>query len=158
MAKSAKGKIDWAKWLNPTTARHQFGTVAIFLIAGGTLLLVVLPSRLLVPWSGALHYVPMGVLWWVGALPFGLFAILYWLLIECRGLVCDKRMINIHFAVTLVWLLDLVRLVFSWQHSLLVRLPALQFSDYLVEIGVLFAVCCVFFLLALGSAHRQQTK
>jgi hypothetical protein len=158
MAIVAKDKIGWAKWLNPTTARHQFGTVAIFLLAGGILLLVVMPSRLLVPWSGALHYVPMGVLWWLGALPFGLFAILYWLFVEGRGLVCNKRMVNIHFALTLVWLLDLVRLVFSWQNSLLARLPVLQLSDYLVEIGILFAVCCVFFLLALGSAHREEVK
>jgi hypothetical protein len=74
MTSGAKDQFDWSKWLHPSTPMHQFGTVAIFLIAGGTLL-AVLPSRLLVPWSGALHFVPMGVLWWVGALPFGLFAV-----------------------------------------------------------------------------------
>jgi len=136
---------------------HQFGTVAIFLIAGGTLL-AVLPSRLLVPWSGALHYVPMGVLWCVGALPFGLFAVLYWLIVERRGLACDKKMSNIHFALTFVWLLDSIRLVFSWQTSLLVRHPTLQLSDYLTEAGLLFAVCGVLFFLALGTAHREVKK
>jgi hypothetical protein len=147
--------VDLSKWLRPSTPLRQFGTVAAFLIVIGILLQLLLSARLLVPWAGAIRTVPMGALWIVAGLIFGAFAGWYWLFGERDGRVYDKKLSNIHFGLMLVWLLDLVRLVFGWQSSLLVPMATLRTSDFAWEAGAIFAVCCVFFVLNLRTAHPE---
>jgi hypothetical protein len=149
-----KKGIDWEAWVKPTTPTRQFGVVAVFLLIVGLVLQLMLSSRFLVPWGGETRLVSLSVLWGIGAIPFGMFAGLYWLCGERRGMVYDRKLSNIHFGLTVFWLLDLVRLVFGWQTSLLSQTPALEFRDYAIEAGAILAVCMVFFALNLRSAHR----
>jgi hypothetical protein len=44
-AQGTKSFVDWSEWLRPSTPIHQFGTVAAFLIAAGTLLQLLLSEN-----------------------------------------------------------------------------------------------------------------
>jgi hypothetical protein len=133
------------EWLYPTTPVRQFGAMAIFLTVGGLVMNVALPGRLPVLWSGTLHWVPAGTLWWIGAPPFAVFAFLYWYFGERQGLQFDKKMSNIHFGFTFFWLVDLVRLVFNWQNMANSRFATAQSSDYAWEGGVILGGCVLLF-------------
>lgn len=146
----------FAAWLNPTDAMHQFGIVAIFLIVGGFVFRQVFSVRLLVPWSGELRFVPMETLVWIGALPFAIFAAVYWVLGQRYGTAFENRMAKIHFALTILWLLDLLRLVVAWQYSLLSRFPVLTTSGFVTELGAIFFGCVALLGLSVRAESRRR--
>jgi hypothetical protein len=100
----------------PKTPEKLFGIGAAVFAAGGLVSLILnMPAfKVGVPWSGQLHFLPIGSLWMAAAAPFAIFAMLYKYLTDAHNLVFAESMNRIHFVVTIIAVLDLVRVFMVW--------------------------------------------
>ncbi|HLZ11287.1 MAG TPA: hypothetical protein VKP58_01755 [Candidatus Acidoferrum sp.] len=152
-------KFDVSRWLKPENAAEKFGVTWIFLFAGGGLIWLALPeSRFLVLFGGQKHFVPMGILWWICAVPFGIFSLAYWLLAGRRSVPYDKWMTKVHLGVTFAWLIDFVRIVILAQWSLTSRLPDLLMDNYTFELYLLLGASIALFFLNVRATARAAIK
>jgi hypothetical protein len=154
-----KPKFDYSRWLKPENPVEKFGVTAIFLFAGGALLWPVLPeSQFLILWAGQKHFLAMGMLWWICAIPFALFSLAYWLHAGKRSVPYDKWMTKVHLGLTFVWLVDFVRIVMMAQWSMLSRLPDLLMDNYTFELYVLLGAAVAMFFVNIRTKIRVATK
>ena len=100
----------------------------------------------------------MGVLWWICAVPFGIYSLAYWLHAGRRSVPYDKWMTKIHLGITFVWLIDFIRIVTLAQWSLTSRLPDLLMDNYTFELYVLLGASVALFFLNIRAKARTATK
>jgi len=102
-------KFDWSS--SPTAI---FGIAAAFFVLAGIFFIVISPARMPLMKDGALTYVPAGYLWLPLALPFAAFALIYWLVEIFTGRTFYRSATRLHFACTILAVIDAIRIYTSW--------------------------------------------
>jgi hypothetical protein len=102
-------RFDWSS--SPTVI---FGAAAAFFILAGIVLIVKSPARLPLVMDGTLTYVSPGYLWLPLAIPFAVFAVIYWLVEIFTGRTFDRSATRLHFICTILAVLDAIRIYWSW--------------------------------------------
>jgi hypothetical protein len=143
----------------PKSAVKLFGIGAGFFAAGGIVSLVLnFPAfRFPVPWSGQLYFMPIGLLWLAAAVPFAIFAMLYKFLIDSYELPFEESMNRIHFAVTIIAVLDMVRVFGAWQQAMGSKLAALYFGPEFAWLYVLFGLTALVFAINAFRSYQRKT-
>jgi len=143
----------------PKSPVKLFGIGAAVLAPGGIISLILdVPSfKIPVPWSGQMHFLPFGCLWLAAAAPFAIFAMLYKFLMDAHDLVFEESLNRIHFVVTIVTVLDLVRVFMSWEQAMASKLAALYFGPEIEWLAVLFGLCAVVFAINAYRSYRRAT-
>lgn len=155
----AKSGFNWIRWLKPENPLEKFAVTAIFLFGGGALLWLAMPeSRFLILWGGQKYFLPMGLLWWICAVPFGAFALAYWLHAGRHTAQYDKWLTKVHLGLTFLWLLDFIRIVTRAQWSMLSRLPDLLNDSYTFELYVILGASIVMFFVNIRRAPSTAVK
>jgi hypothetical protein len=141
----------------PKTPENLFGIGAAVFAAGGlvSLILNMPSSKVGVPWSGQLHFLPMGLLWMAVAAPFALFAMLYKYLVDAHGLVFEESMNRIHFVVTIIAVLDLVRVFMVWAAWTGTKFAEFYFGNEFQWVAVLFGLSAVVFSINAYRSYRR---
>lgn len=145
----------------PKSAVKLFGIGAGFFGAGGVVSLILnFPAfKFPVPYSGQMYFMPIGLLWLAAAVPFAIFALLYKFLIDSYELPFEESMNRIHFAVTLIAVLDMVRVFAAWQQAMVSKLAAFFFGPEFAWLYVLFGFSAlVFAISALRSYQRKAAR
>jgi hypothetical protein len=145
----------------PKSAVKLFGIGAGFFAGGGIVSLILnFPAfKFPVPWSGQLYFMPIGLLWLAAAVPFGIFAMLYKLLIDSYDLPFEESMNRIHFAVTIIAVLDMVRVFGAWQQAMVSQLAAFYFGPEFEWLYVLFGLTTLVFAInAFRSYQRKAAR
>lgn len=101
--------FDWSS--SPTVI---FSVAAAFFVLAGIFLIVKSPARMPLMKDGALTYVSPGYLWLPLAIPFGVFAVIYWLIEIFTGHTFDRSATRLHFLCTTLAVLDAIRVYWSW--------------------------------------------
>jgi hypothetical protein len=138
-----------------------FGIGAGFFAGGGIVSLILnFPAfKFPVPWFGQLYFMPIGLLWLAAAVPFGIFAMLYKLLIDSYDLPFEESMNRIHFAVTIIAVLDMVRVFGAWQQAMVSKLAAFYFGPEFEWLYVLFGLTVLVFAInAFRSYQRKAAR
>jgi len=152
-------KLNYLRWLKPENPVEKFGVTAMFLLVGGGLIWLLLPeSRFLILFGGQKHFLAMGVLWWICAVPFGIYSLAYWLHAGRRSVPYDKWLTKIHLGLTFAWLIDFIRIVTLAQWSLTSRLPDLLMDNYTFELYALLGASVALFFLNVRTKARAATK
>ena len=149
---------DSAKDLGwPKSPAKLFGIgAAVFAVGGLISLILDMPSlKIPVPWSGQMHFLPFGCLWLAAAAPFAIFAMLYKFLMDGQGLVFGEALNRIHFVVTIIAILDLVRVFMAWQQAMASKLAALYFGPEIQWLAVLFGLSAVVFAINAYRSYRR---
>jgi len=159
-AKTTPGRIadDSAKNMGcPKSPAKLFGIAAAVFGAGGIVSLILnVPSYPIpVPWSGQVHFLPFGYMWLAAAAPFALFAMLYKFLMDDQRLVFEESLNRIHFVVTIIAILDVVRVFMSWQQAMVSKLAELYFGPEFEWLGVLFGMSAVVFAINAYRSYRR---
>ena len=102
-------KVDWSA--SPTMI---FAIAAAFFLLAGIFLIAKAPARMPLMKDGALTYVSSGYLWLPLALPFAVFAVIYWLIEIFTGRTFDRSATRLHFVCTILAVLDAIRIYWSW--------------------------------------------
>jgi hypothetical protein len=145
----------------PKSPVKLFGVGAGFFAAGGVLSLILnFPAfKFPVPWSGQLYFMPIGLLWLAAAVPFAIFAMVYKFLIDSYELPFEESMNRIHFVVTVIAVLDMVRVFGAWQQAMVSKLAAFFFGPEFAWLYVLFGFSVlVFAISAFRSYYRKTTR
>jgi len=141
----------------PKSPVKLFGIGAAVFAAGGiTSLILDMPSfKLPVPWSGELHFVPFGFLWLTAAAPFAIFAMLYKFLMDAYDLVFKESMNRIHFVVTIITVLDLVRVFLAWEQWMGTKFATFFYGSEFQWLVVLFGLSAVVFAINAFRSYRR---
>jgi hypothetical protein len=141
----------------PKTPENLFGIgAAVFAASGLVSLILNMPSsKVGVPWSGQLHFLPMGLLWMAVAAPFALFAMLYKYLMDAHDLVFEESMNRIHFVVTIIAVLDLVRVFMVWAAWTGTKFAEFYFGNEFQWVAVLFGLSAVVFSINAYRSYRR---
>lgn len=161
-AKTSASRVpnDSAKNMGwPKSPVKLFGIGAAFLGAGGMLSLIMnVPAyRMPVPLAGQIYFVPYGGLWLLAAAPFAVFTMLYKFLVDDEHLIFADSMNRIHFVVTIVAVLDLVRAFSAWQQAMVSRLAELYFGPEAEYLAVLFGLSLVVFGINVYQGYSRNT-
>ena len=142
----------------PKSPSKLFGIGAAFFAAGGVISLVLnVPSfKIPVPLFGEMHFLPYGCLWLVAAAPFGLFALLYRFLMDAQHPEFEDSLNRTHFAVTIIAVLDMVRVFGAWQQTLVSKMAALYFGPEFLWLFVLFGLSAVVFAINAYRIYRKN--
>jgi heme/copper-type cytochrome/quinol oxidase subunit 1 len=142
----------------PKSPVKLFGIGAAVFLAGGLLSLSLhVPSfKIPVLWSGKVHFVSFFYLWLAAAAPFAIFAALYKYLIDVHRLPFAESMNRIHFVVTIIAVLDLVRVFVSWEEAMISTLAALLFGPQFVTLAVLALFDFVVFAVSAIDSYRRS--
>ena len=159
-AKAAPVRVpdDSAKNMGwPKSPAKLFGIGAAVFGAGGivSLILNVPAYPIPVPVRGQLHFVSFGLLWLAAAMPFAIFAALYKYLLDAQKIVFEDSLNRIHFVVTIIAVLDLVRVFMSWQQALVSKLAELYFGPEFEWLAVLFGMSAVVFAINAYRSYRR---
>ena len=159
-AKAAPVRVrdDSAKNMGwPKSPAKLFGIGAAVFGAGGIVSLILnVPSYPIpVPVRGQLHFVSFGLLWLAAAVPFAIFAALYKYLMDAQKIVFEDSLNRIHFVVTIIAVLDLVRVFMSWQQALVSKLAELYFGPEFEWLAVLFGMSAVVFAINAYRSYRR---
>lgn len=158
-AQKLRKQFDWSRWLKPENPVEKFGVTAMFLTVGGLLIVAMLPeSRFLILFGGQKHFVTMGVLWWICAVPFAIFSLAYWFHAGRRSVPYDKWMTKFHLGLTFLWLLDFVRIVTMAQMAMMSRMPDLFLDNYTFELYVLLGASAALFFVNVRATARAAAK
>jgi hypothetical protein len=154
-----KARSDFSMWLKPQNPVEKFGVSAIFLFLGGMVIFLVMPdSRFLILWGGQKHFLAMGFLWLMGAIPFGVFSLAYWFHAGRKSVPYDNWMTKVHLGLMFAWLIDFVRIVVMAQVSMLSRLPDLAMDSYTFELYVLLGAAIAMFFVNIRATTRAAAK
>jgi len=161
-AKTAPERVadDSAKNMGwPKSPAKLFGIGAAVFGAGGLVSLILnVPSYPIpVPWWGQMHFLPYGLMWLAAAAPFAIFAMLYKFLMDAQGLVFEESLNRIHFVVTIIAILDLVRVFVSWQQAMVSKLAELYFGPEFEWLAVLFGMSAVVFAINAYRSYRRAS-
>jgi hypothetical protein len=143
-------------WGWPRSPVYLFGITAAFLFCAGLLMILFnAPSlKLVLPWPGPPRLVSFGLYLWIGALPFALFASLYWICGGRYGMAFNEKLNRFHFWVAIIGLIDSVRLAISWVMSHLSRLAAADLRSDAIEVGAL--LCLAFLICAANIIFAER--
>jgi heme/copper-type cytochrome/quinol oxidase subunit 1 len=141
----------------PKSPLRQFGIPAVFFLLGGVISLVFgLPAiKMPVPLFGKMVPVAFGFLWLTAALPFGLFAGGYALLLEKYGDNFDERATRIHFILTFVGVFDSIRISISWQMFNVSRMPESYIRHDTFEVAAFLAAAAAAFAVNVYLSQRK---
>jgi hypothetical protein len=141
----------------PKSPVKLFGIGAAVFAAGGLVSLILdVPSfKVGVPWSGQLHFLPIGLLWMAAAAPFAIFAMLYKYLMDAHNLVFAESMNRIHFVVTIIAVLDLVRVFMVWAQWTGSKFADFYFGNEFQWVAVLFGLSAVAFAINAYRSYRR---
>jgi len=145
------------RWGWPNSPIAMFGISAAFFAIGGVLSLIAdFPSvKLPIPVMGQIRIVSFGYLWLIGAAPFALFLLGYWLYVRRSASVkFDDRGTRLHFLLTFVAAFDAMRVPLAWQSFNAMRLPEAYIQHDTYEIGVLLAAASLAFAVNIYLSHR----
>jgi len=151
---------DSAKNLGWPKSPVKLFAIGAAVFAGGgivSLILNVPSGKVLVPWSGQTHFFPFGVLWLAAAVPFAVFAMLYKFVIDSSELVFEESMNRLHFVVTIIAVLDLVRAFGNWQEAMVSPFMARFFGPEAQWLIVLFGLSAVVFAINAFRSYRRKT-
>jgi len=141
----------------PKSPVRLFGIGAAVFAAGGliSLILNVPLFKVPVPWSGELHFVPFGFLWLAAAAPFAIFAMLYKLLMDAYDLAFEESLNRIHFVVTIITVLDLVRVFMAWEEWMGTKFATFFYGAEFQWLAVLFVLSAVVFAINAFRSYRR---
>ncbi len=141
----------------PKSPVKLFGIGAAVFAAGGLISLILdVPSfKFPVPWSGELHFVPFGFLWLAAAAPFAIFAMLYKFLMDAYDLVFEESLNRIHFVVTIITVLDLVRVFSAWEQWMGTKFATFFYGAEFQWLAVLFVLSAVVFAINAFRSYRR---
>jgi hypothetical protein len=141
----------------PKSPVKLFGIGAAVFAAGGIISLILdVPSfKFPVPWSGELHFVPFGFLWLAAAAPFAIFAMLYMFLMDAYDLVFEESLNRIHFVVTIITVLDLVRVFMAREQWMGTKFAMFFYGAEFQWLAVLFVLSAVVFAINAFRSHRR---
>lgn len=129
-----------------------FGSGAAFFAMMGMIFAWVGPlvTRMPIFWNGRVAFVAAGYLWMPLALPFALFAAIYWLLARFPGRLPGRQFTpsttRIHFFCTVLMALECARVYFSWASTVA------NSSQYRAHVGVgSFSGAFAFLLVAIAA-------
>jgi hypothetical protein len=147
-------------WGWPQSPVRLFGITAGFLICGGlAMILYNAPSfKLVLPWPGPPRFVSFGLYLWIGALPFALFALLYWISGGRHGRTFNDKLNRFHFWVAIIGLIDSVRLATTWVMSHVSRLAADDLRRDALEVGSLFCLALLIAAANIIFAERRSAS
>jgi hypothetical protein len=150
---SAKN-IGW-----PKSPVKLFGIGAGFFAAGGVVSLILnFPAfKIPVPISGELHFLPFGLMWLAAGAPFGFYAVLYKFLTDAQRIVFLEKMNRIHFVVTIIAVLDMVRVFMGWEQTLVSKMAALYFGPEIEWLIVLFGASAVVFVINIVRSMNNSS-
>jgi hypothetical protein len=159
-AKAAPAHVpdDSAKNMGwPKSPVKLFGIGAAVFAAGGLISLILdVPSfKFPVPWSGQVHFLPFGYLWLAAAAPFAIFAMLYKFLMDAYGLAFKESLNRIHFVVTIITVLDLVRVFSAWEQWMGTKFAMFFYGAEFQWLAVLFVLSAVVFAINAFRSHRR---
>jgi hypothetical protein len=142
----------------PKSPDKLFGIGAAVFAAGGLVSLILnMPSfKVGVPWSGQLHFFPIGLLWLAAAAPFAIFAMLYKYLMDAHNLVFEESMDRIHFVVTIIAVLDLVRVFMVWAAWTGTKFETFYYGSEFQWLTVLFGLSAVVFAINAFRSYRRS--
>jgi hypothetical protein len=143
----------------PKSPAKLFAIGAAVFAAGGIVSLILdVPSfKFPVPWSGQLHFLPYGILWLAAAAPFAIFAMLYKFLMDAHDLIFEDSLNRVHFVVTIIAVLDLVRVFAGWQQWMGTKFGAFYFRDTEIQwLAVLFGLSAVVFAINAIRSYRRN--
>ena len=143
----------------PKSPVKVFGTGAGFFAAGGLVSLILnFPAfRFAVPVSGKMYFMPICLLWMVAAAPFAVFAMLYRFLMDSYELVFEESMNRIHFIVTLIAVLDMVRVFAAWQQAMVSKWAMFFFGPEFFWLYVLFGFSALVFGISAYRSYYRKT-
>ena len=141
----------------PKSPVKVFGIGAAVFAAGGVVSLILnIPSfKVGVPWSGELHFLPIGLLWLAAAAPFAFFAMLYKYLMDAHDLVFEESMNRIQFVVTIIAVFDLVRVFTVWAQWTGSKFAEFYFGDEFTWVAVLFGLSAMVFAINAYRSYRR---
>ena len=141
----------------PKSPVKLFGIGAAVFAGGGliSLILDVPTYKIPVPISGQLHFLPFGLLWLAAAAPFAVFAMLYKFLMDAQNLVFEESLNRIHFVVTIIAVLDLVRVFSAWETWMGTKLAQFFYAGEFQWLAVLFAFSAVVFAINAYRSYRR---
>jgi hypothetical protein len=145
----------------PKSSVKLFGIGAGFFAAGGVVSLVLnFPAfKFPIPWSGQLYFLPIGLLWLAAGAPFAIFAMLYKFLVDSYELPFEESMNRIHFAVTIIAVLNMVRVFGAWQQAMVSKWAMFFFGPEFTWMYVLFGLSALVFAInAFRSYQRKSAR
>ncbi|HYL82778.1 MAG TPA: hypothetical protein VE263_00970 [Candidatus Angelobacter sp.] len=127
-----------------------------FAIGGLVSLILSFPSfKFPVPWSGEMHFLPFGLLWMACAVPFVIFAMLYQFFGDSYGLAFEDSMNRIHFFVTIVAALVMVRFFSDWQQAMVSKSWAFYFTPQFGWLYLLLSLSALVFAINAFRSYRR---
>ncbi len=140
----------------PKSPVKLFGIGAAVFAAGGLISLILnVPSfKVPVPWSGQVHFLPFGFLWLAAAAPFAIYAMMYKFLMDGYDLVFEESLNRIHFVVTIIVVLDLVRVFMAWEQWMGTKFATFYYGSEIQWLAVLFALSTVVFAVNAYRSYR----
>ena len=142
----------------PKSPVKLFGIgAAVFAVGGIISIILGLPSfKIPVPLAGHLYFLPIGCLWLAAATPFAMFAVLYRFLVDKHRLVFEESLNRMHFVVTIIAVLDMIRVFMSWQQAMVSKLAELYFGPEFEWLAVLFGLSAIVFVLNAYRTFRRS--
>ncbi len=141
----------------PKSPAKLFGIGAAVFAGGGLISLILdFPSyKFPVPWSGQLHFLPFGCLWLAAASPFAIFAMLYKYLMDAHNLIFEDSMNRIHFVVTIITILDLVRVFSAWEQWMGTKFATFFYGSEFQWLVVLLGMSAIVFGINAYRSYRR---
>lgn len=141
----------------PKSPVKLFGIGAAVFAAGGLISLILnVPSfKVPVPWSGQVHFLPFGFLWLAAAAPFAIYAMMYKFLMDGYDLVFEESLNRIHFVVTIIVVLDLVRVFMAWEQWMGTKFATFFYGAEFQWLAVLFVLSAVVFAINAFRSYRR---
>jgi hypothetical protein len=106
-------------------------------------------------WSGELHFFPFGCLWLAAAAPFAIFTMLYKYLMDAHDLVFEESLNRTHFVVTVIAVLDLVRVFMVWAQWAGSKFATSYYGAEFQWLAVLLALSAVIFAINAYRSYRR---
>lgn len=154
-ARSAGDDFGW-----PKSPAKLFAIGAGVLAGGGVLSMVFnFPAmKLPVPFAGQVHLLPFGCLWIVTATPFMIYARLYKRLTDTYRIEFDQSLNRVHFLVTIVAVVILIKDFAAWQQTLVSQMAALYASPDLQWLAAPFILSVIVFMLNVYRSFPPAAK
>jgi hypothetical protein len=108
-AQQVAARFDWS-----SSPALIFGIAAAFFVLAGMFLIEKSPARMPFVKDGAITYVSPGYLWLPLAIPFAVFATVYWLIEIFTGWTFDRAATRMNFLCTVLAAIDAIRIYWSW--------------------------------------------
>lgn len=128
-------------WSSSPAAIFAIG--AAFFLAGGLILISAAPTRVPIFTNGAISYVSPGYLWLPLAIPFAVFALIYWSIEFSTGCKFNRAATRIHFLCTVLAVIESIRIYGSWSSSIANAHPVLLASKDFFGVFALLALAAI---------------